>query len=144
MRIIEKLEEQLSSLIIGLYDIEESVVYKSVKIQKTRKEFDGDYTLNVFPFVKFARTSPEQLATAIGEKIVAENELLSGFNVIKGFLNLEVSMDYWKDFFSLNKDKSTFGHKSIMDTAPVVIEYSSPNTNKPLQLPQQNNQVSYF
>lgn len=113
---------------------------KEVLITPTKKEFTGDFTLVVFPFVKQAKLSPEALANKIGEFVLedlkAENneKVISGFNVIKGFLNFEVSTKYWIDFIDKFKTKYTYGYKPIRDEKPVVVEYSSPNTNKPLHL----------
>lgn len=127
-------KKALSSLLS--IEIEE----KDILISPTKKEFIGDFTLVVFPFVKQAKLSPEVLANKIGEFVLedlkAENneKVISGFNVIKGFLNFEVSTKYWIDFIDKFKTKYTYGYKPIRDEKPVVVEYSSPNTNKPLHL----------
>jgi arginyl-tRNA synthetase len=127
-------KKALSSLLS--IEIEE----KDILISPTKKEFIGDFTLVVFPFVKQAKLSPEALANKIGEFVLedlkAENneKVISGFNVIKGFLNFEVSTKYWIDFIDKFKTKYTYGYKPIRDEKPVVVEYSSPNTNKPLHL----------
>lgn len=127
-------KKALSSLLS--IEIEE----KDILISPTKKEFIGDFTLVVFPFVKQAKLSPEILANKIGEFVSEDckdennEKVLKGFNVIKGFLNFEVSFEYWINFIDTFKNKFTYGYKSIRDEKPVVVEYSSPNTNKPLHL----------
>ena len=123
-------KKALSSLLS--IEIEE----KDILISPTKKEFIGDFTLVVFPFVKQAKLSPEVLANKIGEFVLEDckdennEKVLKGFNVIKGFLNFEVSFEYWINFIDTFKNKFTYGYKSIRDEKPVVVEYSSPNTNK--------------
>ena len=106
---------------------------QQVNFQKTRPEFEGDVTIVVFPFVKMAKKSPEVMADEIGREMVAESEILSKYNVVKGFLNLLVSDNYWLSFFAENHQKELFGRKEVQGN-PIVVEYSSPNTNKPLHL----------
>ena len=114
-----------------LYGLESPV--QQVNFQKTRPEFEGDVTIVVFPFVKMAKKSPEVMADEIGREIVAESEIVSKYNVVKGFLNLLVSDNYWLSFFAKNHNDEFFGRKQITGS-PIVVEYSSPNTNKPLHL----------
>ncbi|MEI6554999.1 MAG: arginine--tRNA ligase [Paludibacter sp.] len=105
------------------------------QIQKTKKEFSGDLTVVVFPFVKAARKSPEQTGQEIGEYLVRNNPVISGFNVIKGFLNLNISKKYWLETLAEIHSNADFGiTKPTDDSALMMIEYSSPNTNKPLHL----------
>ena len=106
---------------------------QQVNFQKTRPEFEGDVTIVVFPFVKMAKKSPEVMADELGREIVSESEIISKYNVVKGFLNLLVSDNYWLSFFAENHQKELFGRKEIQGN-PIVVEYSSPNTNKPLHL----------
>ena len=113
-------------------------------VQKTRKEFEGDFTIVVFPFVKAARKSPDAVAAEIGAKLqeklsafVTEDGVhgsLDSYNVVKGFLNLSVSKDFWLDFLNQNLDNGHFGKNTNVDAQPTLIEFSSPNTNKPLHL----------
>ena len=103
---------------------------QQVNFQKTRPEFEGDVTIVVFPFVKMAKKSPEVMADELGREIVAESEIISKYNVVKGFLNLLVSDNYWLSFFAENHQKELFGRKEVQGN-PIVVEYSSPNTNKP-------------
>jgi arginyl-tRNA synthetase len=107
---------------------------KLAAIQKTRSEFEGDYTFVVFPLLRFSKKSPEKTAEELGNYFVDNVNEIEKYNVIKGFLNLSVSKDYWLSFFNENSSNKNFGKKEISDNDPVVIEYSSPNTNKPLHL----------
>jgi arginyl-tRNA synthetase len=106
---------------------------KNITLQKTRKEFEGDFTVAVFPFVKASRKAPETTASEIGNFIKTNLDEVEDFNVIKGFLNLQISKTYWINFINSN-NIDNFGFKEIKDTNPVLVEYSSPNTNKPLHL----------
>ena len=133
MNIITTLTQAVADALKNLYGIESDA--KTIVLQDTRKEFKGDYTLVVFPYVKQARKAPEAVANEIGEAVKAALPEVSGYNVIKGFLNFEISDAYWISFVAENFGNTEFGiKKSEMDEAPVVVEYSSPNTNKPLHL----------
>ena len=129
------LEEVLRQLFIKsfktLYGQEPPV--QQVNFQKTRPEFEGDMTIVVFPFVKLAGRNPEQLANEMGAEMIKESEMIAKFNVVKGFLNLLISDKFWMDFFKENHENRDFGRKPVSGKN-VVIEYSSPNTNKPLHL----------
>lgn len=103
-------------------------------IQKTRRDFEGDYTINVFPFLKLTREKPEVCAEKIGKFMIDETPELERFNVIKGFLNIVVKSGYWSEFLSNNFKDPDFGVCSEPSGRSFVIEYSSPNTNKPLHL----------
>ena len=114
-----------------------------LQIQKTRKEFEGDYTLVTFPLLKMSRKSPEATATQIGEHIVANCEQVSSFNVIKGFLNLQLAPSFWADRFAAAVEDENFGYAEPTNRT-IMIEYSSPNTNKPLHLGHiRNNLLGY-
>ena len=129
------LEEVLRQLFIksfkNLYNQEAPV--QQVNFQKTRPEFEGDLTIVVFPFLKLAGRKPEQLADEMGAEMMKESAMIAKYNVVKGFLNILISDNYWLSFFAENHDKEMFGRKEISGK-PVVVEYSSPNTNKPLHL----------
>ena len=128
-----KIQEAVVASLKKLYNID--VAAESVVLQKTKKEFAGDYTLVVFPYVKQARKAPEAVAQEIGAAVVEMVAEVKAFNVIKGFLNFEVDAAYWLDFANLTATDPHFGIKKAGEgAAPVVIEYSSPNTNKPLHL----------
>lgn len=126
------LQQSIAEALNTLYGMD--MVAKDVALQPTKKEFEGDYTLVVFPYVKLAKKRPEEVAQEIGEKVQSLSELVTGFNIIKGFLNFSVSKNYWNGFLDKNKCNSSFGYKETCTENPIVIEYSSPNTNKPLHL----------
>ena len=108
---------------------------KMLQLQKTRSEFEGNLTLVVFPFVKAAKKSPEQTAQEIGEYLVANCTAISKFNVVKGFLNLSIGEGAWLSLLQAMDQDDRFGMKPVHEDSPLVmIEYSSPNTNKPLHL----------
>lgn len=112
-----------------------SIELEQVQIQKTRKEFEGDFTLVVFPLLRISKTSPEETGNAIGQYMVLHSEMLSGYNVIKGFLNLVVAQEYWKTTLQGEMADPGYGTKPLPAQSPrVMIEFSSPNTNKPLHL----------
>ncbi|MCH5331535.1 MAG: arginine--tRNA ligase [Alistipes sp.] len=114
-----------------------------LQIQKTRKEFEGDYTLVVFPLLRRSRKSPEATATEIGERLTAENAEISGYNVIKGFLNISLSQSFWMKRFDEVYNASNYGMQPSTGRT-IMIEYSSPNTNKPLHLGHiRNNLLGY-
>ena len=117
----------------ALYGMEASE--KMLQLQKTRSEFEGNLTLVVFPFVKVAKKSPEQTAQEIGEYLVNNCPAIEKFNVVKGFLNLCIGDGAWLELLKAVDADEQFGMKQATDDSPLVmIEYSSPNTNKPLHL----------
>ena len=119
------------------------VADSQIQIQKTRKEFEGDYTLVVFPLVKLARKAPEAVATEIGEKVVASAAEFCSFNVIKGFLNLSLAPTFWAERFGEISADENYGVAPSTGRT-IMIEYSSPNTNKPLHLGHiRNNLLGY-
>ncbi|MBQ6882032.1 MAG: arginine--tRNA ligase [Alistipes sp.] len=116
---------------------------EQLQIQKTRKEFEGDYTLVVFPLLKRSRKNPEMTATEIGEHVVANNAEIKAYNVIKGFLNLSLDASFWADRFAEITTDECFGVAAPTGRT-MMIEYSSPNTNKPLHLGHiRNNLLGY-
>ncbi len=127
----------------GLYG--QPVDVSLIQLQKTKKEFKGHLTLVVFPFLKISKKNPEQTALEIGEWLVKKESSIESFNVIKGFLNLTIASFYWIGMLeNIHADKS-FGTIPTDENAPLVmIEYSSPNTNKPLHLGHiRNNLLGY-
>jgi arginyl-tRNA synthetase len=119
---------------------QEDFLPASISIQATRKEFKGDSTLVVFPFLKASKKSPEQTAAEIGKYLQENLSEISGFNVVKGFLNLEITDEYWTNALLKNKKVSPSHVKKL----PVMVEYSSPNTNKPLHLGHIRNNLLGF
>uniref|UniRef100_UPI00405629BD arginine--tRNA ligase n=1 Tax=Alistipes sp. TaxID=1872444 RepID=UPI00405629BD len=116
---------------------------EQLQIQKTRKEFDGDFTLVVFPLLKRSRKSPEMTAQELGAHIVEHHPEIASYNVIKGFLNLSLSESFWADRFGELRLDETFG-EAPKTGRTMMVEYSSPNTNKPLHLGHiRNNLLGY-
>ena len=138
------IEEFISTVVARateeLYGVSDSA---QLQIQKTRKEFEGDYTVVVFPLLRASRKSPEATATELGEKIVASTPEIKSFNVIKGFLNLSVDASFWAARFEEITLTDDYG-MAPKSGRTIMIEYSSPNTNKPLHLGHiRNNLLGY-
>ncbi|MBR4969428.1 MAG: arginine--tRNA ligase, partial [Alistipes sp.] len=138
------IEQHISSVVKAAVEaLYGEVADSQIQIQKTRKEFEGDYTLVVFPLVKMARKSPEAVATEIGEKVVASASEFCSFNVIKGFLNLSLDQNFWVERFEEVAAAENYGQAPSTGRT-IMIEYSSPNTNKPLHLGHiRNNLLGY-
>ncbi len=133
MKIEQKITDSVIQGIQALY--EQTVVASQIQLQKTKKEFEGHLTLVVFPFLRISRKSPEQTAQEIGTYLQANEPAVAAFNVIKGFLNLTISADCWVDMLNDIQAEPAYGIQQATATSPLVmIEYSSPNTNKPLHL----------
>jgi arginyl-tRNA synthetase len=134
MEIADKIMKAVQAAIEELYG--QQVPEKMVQLQETRAEFEGQLTLVVFPFLKMSRKAPEATAQEIGEKLVEKvPEVISKFNVIKGFLNLTINPAQWIELLESIQQNPTFGFTPVTEDSPLVmIEYSSPNTNKPLHL----------
>ena len=131
MEITTVLKSELSKYLKLKYDID----FKNFEIQQTRKDFEGDLTVVIFPLLKYLKQNPVNLGNELGTFILNNSPLFTGFNVIQGFLNLTVSTSYYLDFLNkcLNNDKYGF-HKVRKNSPLYLIEFSSPNTNKPLHL----------
>src|SRR5574344_2606086 len=130
-----KIEEEICASVISavkqLYG--QDVPAKMVSLQKTKREFEGNLTLVVFPFTKMSHKKPEETAEEIGRYLVENDKNIAAFNVIKGFLNLSISTAAWIDLLNTINADEKYGEKSATEDSPLVmIEYSSPNTNKPL------------
>ena len=134
MKIEKRLCASVVDAIKALYGQE--VPESMVQLQKTKKEFEGHLTLVVFPFLKMSKKGPEQTAQEIGEYLKSNSpELIAAFNAVKGFLNLVIASDCWIELLdSINSDPNFGFTKATEDSKLVMIEYSSPNTNKPLHL----------
>ena len=133
MKIEDKLTESILNGIKTLYNQE--VPAKMVQLQKTKKEFEGHLTLVVFPFLKMSKKGPEQTAQEIGEYLKQNEPAIANYNVIKGFLNLTIASDVWIELLNRIHADNQWGIQKADENAPLVmIEYSSPNTNKPLHL----------
>lgn len=136
------LAKALQNTLKELYSIDAET--GTAVIQPTRKEFEGDFTIVVFPFVKAARKAPDKVAEEIGARLQEQITFINRFNVVKGFLNISVADSFWTGFMQEHLNDKAFGHCKPKDEAPVLIEYSSPNTNKPLHLGHvRNNLLGY-
>jgi arginyl-tRNA synthetase len=129
------LENHLTSIVKDLltkhYAVE--IGEKMIQFQKTKKDFEGDITLVVFPFVKMAKKAPQMVGQEIGELLTSEIDLITGFNAVQGFLNLVIADSYWLDILNKIAVQPDYGHSPDKDSR-LMVEYSSPNTNKPLHL----------
>ena len=134
MKIETKITEAVKAIVEELYG--QPVPDKMVQLQETRPEFEGQITLVVFPFTKMSHKAPDATAQEIGEQLVQKlPEVISGFNAVKGFLNLSISSGQWIGILQEIYENPKFGFTPVTDESPLVmIEYSSPNTNKPLHL----------
>ncbi len=142
-----KLEIRLQEVIINAIDslYGQVVTAGQLSLQKTKKEFEGHYTLVVFPFLKMSKKGPEQTAQEIGEWLKANASEVSSFNVIKGFLNLTIATTCWIDVLNEVHTAENYGITKADDNSPLVmVEYSSPNTNKPLHLGHIRNNLLGF
>ena len=140
MNIDKYISEVVTGVVTELYG---EVAPAQIQIQKTRKEFEGDYTLVTFPLLKLSRKSPEATAIEIGEKLVATSGDVSAFNVIKGFLNISLSAAFWQARFGEIVATENYGVAEPSGKT-IMVEYSSPNTNKPLHLGHiRNNLLGY-
>ncbi len=132
MNIELALAEELKNVLHELYHID--IQADASLAQPTRKEFEGDLTIVVFPYVKLARKAPDMVAKEIGDRLCERMDALTGYNVVKGYLNLSVADGYWLERLREGFADERYGLFAQREEAPVLIEYSSPNTNKPLHL----------
>ena len=140
---MDKITEQVAEALNALYGIEKE--NPAIQLQKTKKEFEGNLTLVVFPFLKASHKAPEATAAEIGEYLLKNSAEISGYNAVKGFLNLTVAGTSWVEKLNAIATDDKYGIKEAADDAPLImIEYSSPNTNKPLHLGHvRNNLLGY-
>lgn len=150
-----KIEENIAALVAEsiLQESGQQIDPATILLQKTRKEFAGDLTLVVFPFVKLLKRSPEQAAEFLGQTLLMQIPQIEGYNVVKGFLNMVLTPGFWLDFLGSEAGNDRFGYasakhedpgRSSQAKEPVVVEFSSPNTNKPLHLGHiRNNLLGY-
>ena len=137
------LAQSVAQAIKKLYGAE--IDTEKIQLQKTRKEFEGDFTLVVFPFLALSKKRPEETAQEIGEELKSSLPIISSFNVVKGFLNLAIAPSYWVELLKHIDTAEKWGTTPVTETSPLVmVEYSSPNTNKPLHLGHiRNNLLGY-
>ena len=132
------LTNSISSFLKTTYRVD----IKAFEFQNTKKDFDGDITLQVFPLLKLIKTNPEKLANDIGEYLLKSNEIVTTYNTVKGFLNITLSDIYYLNQFISIYKQVNYGHKIATKNAPkIMVEFSSPNTNKPLHLGHIRNNV---
>lgn len=143
MSIEKKLSQSILQVLSDLYG--QSVDEKSIQLQATRKEFDGDLTLVVFPFLKISKKTPELTAEEIGSKLKEIQPIVENYNVIKGFLNLTIAKKHWVSMLNDMAKEEKYGFIQVGENSPLyMVEYSSPNTNKPLHLGHvRNNLLGY-
>lgn len=139
MSIEKTITQQVKEAVEKLYQVS----LEQVEFQPTRKDFEGDITLVTFPMLRQIRTNPAQLGEAIGNYLVENNPVVEKFNVVQGFLNIVLSNKYYLDFFGAAKDDSQYGRQPE-GTESIMVEYSSPNTNKPLHLGHVRNNLLGF
>lgn len=140
MNIQEVIQTKVIEAVASIYNIS----LPTVEFQPTRKDFEGDITLVVFPMLRYVKANPEQIGIQIGSYLEREVNEVEGFNVIKGFLNLVISDSYYTNLFNSIRDIEIYGHKQKKENDAILVEYSSPNTNKPLHLGHiRNNLLGY-
>jgi len=137
MNIKDIIEEKISGVILNVYQLKDI----NLEVQENKTEFEGDFTIVTFPLVKQLKKNPESIGVELGEALTEQTELLESFNVIKGFLNIKVKNQFFvDDFKSINDNFNTIEKKN----STVMVEYSSPNTNKPLHLGHVRNNLLGF
>jgi arginyl-tRNA synthetase len=137
------LKEKIKEAVKSIYNSE--VSDDLIQIQETRKDFKGDFTLVVFPLLRYSKNTPEKTGEMLGDYLVKQLPGVSGYNVIKGFLNIEMSGDLWAtNLVKLVLEKSHLENCQVADPETILVEYSSPNTNKPLHLGHIRNNLLGF
>ncbi len=140
MNIQHVLEAKIKEAVHAIF----KVTLPSIEFQPTRKDFEGDITVVVFPMLRFVKGNPEQIGNQIGQFLVDSVPEVASFNTIKGFLNLVISDSFYLSFFDAIKEETDYGFVPQAETDAVMVEYSSPNTNKPLHLGHiRNNLLGY-
>ena len=140
MRLEQVLEQKVKEAVHSIYEVE----LPTVEFQPTRKDFEGDITAVVFPMLRFVKGNPVEIGTKIGEYLQENVSEIEKFNVVKGFLNLVVSDQFYLEFFTSIFNQEQFGYQPTNSRDALMVEYSSPNTNKPLHLGHiRNNLLGY-
>ncbi len=142
---MDLIEQALSHSVSEFLSSEYDLSYSKLEFQSTRKDFDGDATLVLFPLLKLTRQNPKLLGEKIGNYLVEQSDDVSNFNIVSGFLNLSISDAYYIKFLEASLKVDDYGHISAVEDSPtVMVEFSSPNTNKPLHLGHiRNNLLGY-
>jgi len=137
------LKEKIKEAVRVIYNCD--VPDDLIQLQETRKEFRGDFTMVVFPLLRYSKNTPEKTGESIGTYLLTSFPSVSGFNVIKGFLNLEISDKWWVEYFAgMAAGKELFTNCRVQNPETILVEYSSPNTNKPLHLGHIRNNLLGF
>ena len=140
MNIEQQITKYVNQVLITLFGEQD---FPTIQLQKTRKEFVGDYTVNVFPILKISRKNPMETAAMVGDEMLKTVDFVESYEIVKGFLNLKISAKYWNEIFADISKSKKWGHVSDSGKT-VMVEYSSPNTNKPLHLGHlRNNFLGY-
>jgi len=139
------LEGSLSKIVSNFLEIEYKVLIDDFEFQLTRKDFEGDLTLVLFPIVKKINAKPEELGNKLGSHLININQNIRKFNIVSGFLNLVIADSFYIEFIESIRDNSRYGHiEPTLNSPTLMIEYSSPNTNKPLHLGHIRNNLLGF
>jgi arginyl-tRNA synthetase len=128
---ISKIKDALSSEVLNYYKTDSNT---AIVIEDTKKDFEGDLTIVVFSLLKYSKKSPEDSAKILGDHLLNELDFFEKFNVVKGFLNLSIKKSYWLGFFNSWCGEDNYGFVKESSGQLYMVEYSSPNTNKPLHL----------
>jgi arginyl-tRNA synthetase len=132
MKVIEQIKASVAAAITHLYNTD--ISQKDILVNTTKPEFNGDYTVVLFAFVKQLKQNPEALGNSLGNYLIHQNnQLFIEFNVVKGFLNLTIHPNIWLQFLQKESTNSQYGITTNIQNK-VMVEYSSPNTNKPIHL----------
>lgn len=136
------IKQNLKETLEQLYNIQ--IAVENIALEQTKPDFEGDFTFVVFPYLKQSKKGPEQTANEIGDALKQKINCIASYNVIKGFLNLVIADSYWIDFLQKNSMVNNFGFATSQTNERILVEYSSPNTNKPLHLGHiRNNLLGY-
>lgn len=137
MSLAEQIKASAKEALAALYPDAE-IPASTITVNQTKPEFEGDYTLVLFPFLKILRQKPDAIGTAIGDHMVANTNYVAKYDIVAGFLNLTVKESYWAEFLTTQYNNTTFGEHAATGKK-VMVEYSSPNTNKPLHFGHMRN-----
>jgi len=130
MSLVEQIKASAKEALSSLYP-EADIPVSAITVSQTKPEFTGDYTLVLFPFLKMLKTKPDVIGNELGKYIVEHSGIVTSFDIVAGFLNLVVKDEYWSDFLVGHYNDTEFG-KQQATGKKIMVEYSSPNTNKPL------------
>jgi len=142
MKLEKSIQEKASEGLEKLFGA--TLLADKIVLQKTRKDFEGDVTILIFPFTSFSKKSPEETGELLGRFLKENSDLVDGFNVVKGFLNLVIADDYWVSFLEDMSKLDSYGIVGTASGKTVMVEYSQPNTNKPLHLGHLRNNMLGF